>query len=213
MRVEHGHFGWTQPGPTCAHGYLLPTILRLITNLSRGRLLTVVDLGCGNGYVTARLAKLGHKVIGIDVSSDGIEIARQAYPNIDFRVASVYDENLLAEFTGVVDCVVALEVIEHLFYPRKLLEQSYRLLRPGGAIIVSTPYHGYLKNLAIALVNGWDRHFEVERDGGHIKFFSKRTLSRLALEAGFRNLRCYGVGRLRGLWKSMILVGEKPWNP
>lgn len=132
MRVEHGQFGWTQRGPTCAHGYLLPTILRLITNLSRGRLLTVVDLGCGNGYVTARLAKLGHKVIGIDVSSDGIEIARQAYPGIDFRVASVYDENLLTEFTGAVDCVLALEVVEHLFYPRRLLEQAYRLLRPGG---------------------------------------------------------------------------------
>jgi 2-polyprenyl-6-hydroxyphenyl methylase/3-demethylubiquinone-9 3-methyltransferase len=74
---------------------------------------------------------------------------------------------------------------------------------------MSTPYHGYLKNLAISLVNGWDRHFEVHRDGGHIKFFSKRTLGRMAEEVGFGRQKFYGVGRLPWLWKSMILVAMK----
>jgi len=73
-----------------------------------------------------------------------------------------------------------------------------------------TPYHGYLKNLVISLVGGWDRHFQVERDGGHIKFFSKRTLRRMAEAVGFRNLRFQGAGRLPWLWKSMILVAQKP---
>ena len=56
-------------------------------------------------------------------------------------------------------CVISLVVAEHLFYPRKLLEQSYQVVKPGGCIIFSTPYHGYLKNLAISVVNGWDKHF------------------------------------------------------
>jgi len=208
MTVEHKGFGWREPGPTCAHFYLLPTVLRLVEKISQGQTLKIVDLGCGNGFVPARLAEQGHKVIGIDISSDGIEIARASYPGIDFRVASIHDR-LLAESVGEVDCVVSLEVVEHLFYPRKLFEQSYLLLKMGGVLILSTPYHGYLKNLALSAINGWDRHFEVEWDGGHIKFFSKRTLARITFGAGFRNLRFYGVGRLPWLWKSMILVAER----
>jgi hypothetical protein len=160
--------------------------------------------------------------------------------------------------------VIALEVVEHLFYPKKLFEQSYQLLRTGGYLILSTPYHGYLKNLAIfnlrgtaafrrqgdrssltraqrpseaqsnrlcdpsmgeqnllskaasfrgqwltSLVNGWDQHFRVDWDGGHIKFFSKKTLAQMACEAGFKSPRFYGIGRVPALWKSMIMVAEK----
>ena len=76
-------------------------------------------------------------------------------------------------------------------------------------MVISTPYHGYWKNLAISILNGWDRHFEVEREGGHIKFFSKRTLTRMAQAAGFRALRFYGAGRLPWLWKSVILFAVK----
>lgn len=208
MIVDQKDLRWNAAGPTCAHAYLLPAVLRLIAELSCGRHLTIVDLGCGNGYVAARLAELGHKVIGIDVSPDKIEIARAAYPNVDFRIASIYDDDL-ASSIGTVDYVVALEVIEHLFYPRKLFEQARASLKDGGSLILSTPYHGYLKNLAISLVNGWDRHFGVEQDGGHIKFFSRRTLIQMAYGAGFINPRFYGVGRLPYLWKSMILMAER----
>ena len=105
--------------------------------------------------------------------------------------------------------MIAVEVVEHLYYPKQLFDLSYRLLKSGGHLIVSTPYHGYLKNLAISLVNGWDRHFRVEWDGGHIKFFSKRTLEAMACERGFRNPRFVGAGRIPGLWKSMIMTVEK----
>ena len=105
--------------------------------------------------------------------------------------------------------MIALEVVEHLFYPKKLFEQSYQLLRTGGYLILSTPYHGYLKNLACSFVNGWDRHFSVDWDGGHIKFFSKKTLEQMACNAGFKSPRSRGIGRVPGLWKSMLMVSEK----
>ncbi|HET6892676.1 MAG TPA: hypothetical protein VFH31_16345, partial [Pyrinomonadaceae bacterium] len=73
----------------------------------------------------------------------------------------------------------------------------------------STPYHGYFKNLAISLCNGWDKHFHVSTNGGHIKFFSKKSVHDMAGEAGFQNITIYGVGRLPGLWKSMILIAQK----
>ena len=71
-------------------------------------------------------------------------------------------------------------------------------------------YLGYLKNLAIALVDGWDRHHAVGWDGGHVKFFSVKTLSAMAAEAGFTGIRFRFAGRFPPLPKSMCLVARAP---
>lgn len=209
MKAEHTHYGWNDSEPTCAHEYVLPGVMRYIQDLFPGKLVKILDIGCGNGYVASKLAELGHFVMAIDASPDGIDIARSAYPHLQFKVCSVYDDGLADVLGELVDCVVSLEVVEHLLYPKRLFEQSYRILKTRGYLIFSTPYHGYLKNLAISLVNGWDRHFSVEWDGGHVKFFSERTLAQMARNAGFRNPRFRGVGRFPWLWKSTIMVAEK----
>lgn len=209
MSDEHRAYGWQTAEMNHSHAYLLPAVNRRLATLHGRRKARLVDLGCGNGYVTAKLASLGHEVIGVDAAPDGIAIAKEAYPELHFEVASVYDDDLATVVGTEVDTVVSLEVIEHLYYPKRLLEQAYRILRPGGSLILSTPYHGYLKNLALSLANGWDRHWSVEWDGGHIKFFSEKSLGRMAREAGFRRIYFEGVGRAPLLWKSMILLAEK----
>ncbi len=208
MSHEHRSYGWQSAAENESHSYLVPAVAQILLDRFGGRRARIVDLGCGNGYVTSRIARLGFDVIGVDASPDGIELAKQAHPGLHFEVASVYDDDLADKVGERVDAVIALEVAEHLFYPRRLFEQSHRLLRTGGLLVVSTPYHGYLKNLAISLADGWDKHFTVGWDGGHIKFFSKKTMFRLAEEAGFRDLAMRGVGRARWLWKSMIVTGE-----
>jgi 2-polyprenyl-3-methyl-5-hydroxy-6-metoxy-1,4-benzoquinol methylase len=205
----HPRYGWSDARRTEAHAYLLPIVLREVRALAQGRALRVIDIGCGNGVTASLLAEEGHNVTAVDASPDGIEIARAAYPRVRFEVCSVYEDRLPGLTAGPADCVVSLEVVEHLLYPKALFEQCRRVLHAGGRVIVSTPYHGYLKNLAISFVNGWDRHFTVGWDGGHIKFFSKRSLAEMAKAAGFTKVRFVGVGRIPGLWKSMILVAEK----
>jgi hypothetical protein len=83
------------------------------------------------------------------------------------------------------------------------------VLKPGGHLILSTPYNGYMKNLAISVLNGWDRHINPLWDGGHIKFWSKATLSTLLQEEGFTVERFLGAGRLPWFWKSMILMAKR----
>lgn len=207
--VRTGQFGI---GESCAHSYVFPLLSGTIRELSESlqRPLTVLDIGCGDGWLANKLAELGHSVVGIDVSAKRIESARSAYPRVQFHVLSVYDREIV-DIVGanVVDCIVSVEVLEHLMYPRKLFKQSYGALRSGGCLIFSTPYHGYLKNLMLSLINGWDNHFAVDWDGGHVKFFSKKTCKRMARQTGFRNIRMHGVGRLPWLWKSVILIAEK----
>ena len=83
-------------------------------------------------------------------------------------------------------------------------------MEPGGHLILSTPYHGYWKNLALAITGNMDQHFTALWDHGHIKFWSIKTLGLLLREVGFSNVSFVRVGRIPVLAKSMIAVAEKP---
>lgn len=82
--------------------------------------------------------------------------------------------------------------------------------RDQGPAILSTPYHGYLKNPALALSGRMDAHFTALWDHGHIKFWSMKTLGELLREAGFVDVRFERVGRVPALAKAMIAVARKP---
>jgi len=197
-------YDYTNSAHSHAHDYLLPHVDAMLESLKPKR---VFDLGCGNGSTAAHLAQT-YEVVGVDASQTGVEHARAAFPNIRFDVASAYDD--LAASYGQFDAVVSLEVVEHLYDPRLYARNMFNLVRPGGGIVVSTPYHGYLKNIALAVSGKLDKHFTALWDGGHIKFFSIDTLSRLLTEAGFVDLRFERAGRIPALAKSMICCARKP---
>ena len=101
---------------------------------------TILDVGCGNGHVAESLAGLGHSVTGVDSSPTAISIARTARRHVRFETCSIYDEQLVEIMgKGHVDCVISVEVVEHLYYPKKLFEQSQALLKNGGYLIITTP--------------------------------------------------------------------------
>ncbi len=196
--------GWQDSGPQDYHAYLVPKVLSLLPAGTR----RVVDIGCGNGYMVGLLAARGLEAMGIEPSPDGVKQARAAHPGVRFEEGSV-EEDLGAKLGRDYDVVMATEVIEHLFTPRTLLRAGLGLLRPGGRMLISTPYHGYLKNLALSVAGAWDWHFKVGWDGGHIKFFSPATLGKMVLECGFASVEFAYAGRAPFLWKSMIAVATK----
>ena len=168
---------------------------------------SICDLGCGNGHIAGRLASLGYDVTGIDASHSGIRIAASTYPNVNFNEAHI-DPNLPAP--EKFDLVISSDVIEHLYRPSDLLEAANSLLKPGGHILLGTPYHGYLKNLALAVAGRMESHFSALHDGGHIKFFSVKTLSQLLITHSFENPSFTFYGRAPWLWKNMICHARKP---
>jgi 2-polyprenyl-3-methyl-5-hydroxy-6-metoxy-1,4-benzoquinol methylase len=196
-----GHFPHTA-------AYLWPTVFaeldRLNISADQRR---VFEVGCGNGALTHELARHGWSAIGIDPSESGIVEARKGGPS-EFHIASAYDD--LAGRFGTFPTVVSLEVVEHVYDPRKYARTVFDLLSPGGVAILSTPYHGYWKNLAIALRGKFDSHHAPLWDHGHIKFWSIQTLTSLLTEVGFEVLRFHRVGRIPVLAKSMIAVVRRP---
>ena len=166
---------------------------------------SICDLGCGNGHISGRLAALCYHVTGVDASPSGIEIARRAYPGVEFVNALIDRDLSLGQF----DLMISSDVIEHLYRPSDLLEAAASSLKPGGQILLGTPYHGYLKNLVLAATGKMDAHFSALHDGGHIKFFSVNTLSKLMRTHGFEDLSFTFYGRAPWLWKNMICHARK----
>jgi 2-polyprenyl-6-hydroxyphenyl methylase/3-demethylubiquinone-9 3-methyltransferase len=202
-----GASGYSYEKAAASHtvAYLLPTVLEVLTHHAVSRLF---ELGCGNGSMANLLRQRGYEVVGVDPSHQGIVQANLHYPEIRLAVGSS-EEDLAARF-GFFPAVLSLEVVEHVFAPREFAKRIFDLLEPGGTAIISTPYHGYLKNLALALTGKMDSHFTALWDDGHIKFWSVKTLSALLSEAGFQNLQFHRVGRIPVLAKSMIAVARKP---
>lgn len=186
-----------------AHAYLLPAIDRILADAGPR---TIFDLGCGNGSVAGHLSSR-YAVLGVDYSRQGIEQARAAFPQIRFEHGSAYDD--LAGRYGQFDCVLSLEVVEHLYDPRTFARRMFDLVRPGGTVVISTPYHGYLKNLALAAAGKFDAHFTALWDGGHVKFWSMKTLAALLTETGFVDIRFERVGRVPAFAKSMIAIAGR----
>jgi len=200
---------WNNAECTCAHAYLLPTLTHILDALALpSHEKKIFDLGCGNGSVAFRLAQMGWTVSGVDPSEDGIAQARKTFPDLNLRLGSAYDD-LVGQY-GTFPVLLSFEVVEHLYDPRLFARNAFDLTRPGGMVIISTPYHGYLKNLAIAVAGKWDAHFTALWDGGHIKFWSQNSLRLLLMEAGFENIEFYRVGRVPIFAKSMIAVAKRP---
>lgn len=106
------------------------------SRLCRGK--RVIDLGCGNGYGSAELARLAESVIAVDLSAEAIADAQAQYGNarLHFDVASL---EKLPFADGSFQLGVCFEVIEHLSDFRALLTEARRVLDPGGQFIISTP--------------------------------------------------------------------------
>lgn len=192
-----------------SHSYLLPPVIRLLGELQAvSAYMRLFEVGCGNGSVASAITSHGWSVTGVDPSSQGIQHAQQMHPNIGLFQGSAYDD--LASKYGQFPVVLSLEVVEHVYDPRRYGEAVFSLLEPGGTAIISTPYHGYWKNLAMALSGKLDGHFTALWDHGHIKFWSIKTLSVLLSEAGFVDIRFERVGRVPAFAKSMIAIARKP---
>ncbi len=188
------------------YNYLTAPLLAMLPPLSPcadGKKTRILDLGCGNGSFSNILSKLGYDVVGVEESASGIAIAKQNYPNCQFIQGSIYELANL-KLTNDFDAIISIEVIEHLFNPKALLQSVKQYLKPEGRFIVTTPYHGYFKNLALALSGKMDRHFTVLWDGGHIKFFSVQTLTQLLLTENFTDIQFKYAGRIPYLWSSML---------
>lgn len=203
--TEYKDYGFFSDQPGHNFFYLRDPLLSLL-NKSANRF--ILDLGCGNGHLVNYLISEGYNVYGTDASEKGISIADQANPG-RFFLQDLSTDALPEGLRHIkFDTIISTEVIEHLYDPVGFIDLCKQLLKGGGEIIISTPYHGYLKNLLLSILDKWDPHFDPLWYGGHIKFWSKATLSRILTNAGFTVTDFRGCGRFPYFWKSMMIKAK-----
>ena len=206
---DYKDYGYYDASHSHIHSVLIPPILQLLNN---SRPACILDIRCGNGALAAKLIDSGFNVYGIDASASGIEIANRAHPG-RFFVQDVSSKELPAPIQHLpFDMVISTEVIEHLYRPQDLIDlalTAFRHHQGKGHIILSTPYHGYWKNLALAITGKMDDHFTTLWEGGHIKFWSRKSITELLARTGFKVTDFKGTGRLPYLWKSMVVHASR----
>ncbi|MCC8425743.1 bifunctional 2-polyprenyl-6-hydroxyphenol methylase/3-demethylubiquinol 3-O-methyltransferase UbiG [Mucilaginibacter sp. UR6-11] len=195
-------YGFKVDAPAHTMSYLQEPILAM---LDKSINKCILDLGCGNGYLVNFLIGKGYNAFGTDASAEGITIAGQTNAG-RFFLQDLSTGKLPPELQGkAFDTILSTEVIEHLYDPRGFIDFCKQTINNNGEIIISTPYHGYLKNLMLSLFNKWDTHLNPMWYGGHIKLWSRKTLSNALIDAGFTDIKFKGCGRIPYFWKSMII--------
>jgi 2-polyprenyl-3-methyl-5-hydroxy-6-metoxy-1,4-benzoquinol methylase len=145
----------------------------------------VLDVGCGEGRFAAELARAGTLVVGLDVAEEPLRRARSLHPELDLRLLE--DEGSWPLEDGSFDVVWAGEVLEHVADTAAWLSQARRVLRSGGSLLLSTPAHGRLRLLALALSRrAFAAHFDPR--GEHLRFYSAATLRELLEDFRFERL-------------------------
>lgn len=148
--------------------------LMYLESVKPGKLL---EVGCGNGQRLFKLRKLGWIVVGQEVDpksasqaqdSHGMEVHVGELANISFR-------------DTFFDAIVMNHVIEHVHSPDKLLSECYRILKPGGILIVTTP------NIDSLGHRHFKSHWMALDPLRHLHLFSQGTLQKVAIAGGFIN--------------------------
>ena len=205
--ANYKDYGYWNNASTHSHSYITKPMLGLLSpSVNR----TILDVGCGNGAIVKHFVENGYNTYGTDASESGIKIATQ-FSEERFALQDLSTDDLPIKFDHLIfDTITATEVIEHLYDPRAFVKfcKNILLKNGGGEIILTTPYHGYIKNLLLAITGKWDQHADPLWDGGHIKLWSRKTLTKLLVEHDCTVTKCKGCGRVPYLWKSMIIKAK-----
>jgi SAM-dependent methyltransferase len=147
----------------------------------------VLDVGCGAGWFCEALDGAGFAVVGVDVAGEAIRRARERCPGVEFALVAEQAPHELPYTDDSFDAAWLGETLEHVQDVIALLEEIHRVLAPGGRLIVTTPDHGRLLRLRLALsTRAFERHFEPRSD--HVRFFTRRTLATLLEACGYGDI-------------------------
>ncbi len=150
----------------------------------RGRLL---DVGCSAGSFLIAARQRGWNVRGIDVSPAAVAHARSAYA-LEVGVSTLEDYRLAKRS---LDVVTLFECIEHMLDPRTALRAAAGLLRDGGMLVITTPnVDGFVPRATYWLLGRTLGAWEHPTPPHHLYQFSRRTLTALLHDVGFRVERC-----------------------
>ena len=142
----------------------------------------IMDLGCGIGLTLQLLSTIPgvKRLIGIEPSPLAAQEAQRRFPDAEIHTAFAEDLSVVPDETC--DAVVAMAVMEHIYDTHRVVNEVNRVLKPKGLVAMYTTDFNLLKKVLVALF-AFEKCFDV--CGGHIRFFTRKSLRSVMEEHGF----------------------------
>lgn len=166
--------------------YVEQALTRHLARSARTRATTLLDLGCGDGQHLTFLPRYAERVFASDYNALRLTRARARHADVTFFLADVLDYPAHDDFF---DVVFLNHVIEHIRDDARALAETFRILRPGGLLVLGTPNEGSW---------WWQLAFRLEpamlRATDHVHFYTAETITARMTVAGFRTLDVEHLG-------------------
>lgn len=175
-------------------------IIRDISLFSHGK--SILDVGCYDGALGEAFLKRGYDVHGIEAHHDACQKAAAR----GIKLIQKDIESGLPWQADFFDCVIAAEIIEHLYDTDKFLEDAKRVLKDGGILTISFPNVACLVNRLRLLFNVYPRYCEYQagKAGGHVRVYTLGAMKKQLIEHGFNILNIAGANFPMPMEKSFI---------
>ena len=188
----------------------------------------ILDIGCNNGYMLYQFKDNYTNLIGLEYSSAQIERAHINLAGLNFLGLVGSPEDMPQIESNSIDRIITADTIEHIPDVYAATEEMFRVLKPGGDLIINTPNIGFIKKRVLLMLGffpstsqpnegiGDDSMF----DGGHLHYFTYRSLKLVLERAGFQMVEkiAYGkFGFIQTIYPELLSSGlqwhaKKPEN-
>lgn len=157
-------------------------ILELFS-LKEERHYSVLDLGCGPGWTSIFLAKMGANVTGVDISEDMIKIAKENARKDKLKINFISQDIEKINFSNQFDRVLSYDALHHCPDEKKVLKNAYQALKPGGLLLIVEPNKMHQENPCTIAVS---KRFGV-LEKGYTPAYLKREMTKI----GFKKITRY----------------------
>jgi SAM-dependent methyltransferase len=169
----------------------------------------ILDVGCGFGFFLQNMAERGWRGDGIEISPTGRNYCRNHFPGLRIESSPLPDPSLP---DSSYDAVTLFYVIEHLTDPLNVFREAYRLLRPGGVLLLRWPHSTPI----VRLLGSFSRFLDLYHTPYHLFDFSKPFIENQLATIGFINIKTIICGKTKpdsrlGRVSSLIFGGAGEW--
>ena len=194
----------------------LPAAIDLLNDQ---RITSILDVGCGEGTLGQMLGG-EYKTVGVDISEQALEMASEHYDST--KQMNVEDMDLSSALDMQFDAVVCMELLEHVFQPKKVLQNIRTVMHDDSLLITSFPNFVFWKHRLDMIKGKTPQNYTVYSEAEHIQNFTFENFGQLIEQAGFTVDQWYPqystpkiipvfFGRIRpSLFASQVVVAATP---